>query len=189
LNASTDLVSRRSTVCYASYMEERGNYRRKYTDDDLRRAAAKSISFAGVIRELGFPLTGNMNKQLKQKMIAANIDFSHFTGQAHNKGKTSTKRKPADYYLVVLPEGSNRPSAEFLRRSMLEKSVEYVCLPCGNDETWNGISLTLEVDHIDGNWLNNTLENLRFLCPNCHSQQVTNKPWKTVKTRLNSRWA
>ena len=40
-------------------------------------------------------------------------------------------------------------------------------------DTWNKISLTLELHHKDGNKLNNTRENLQFLCPNCHSQTKT----------------
>ncbi len=39
---------------------------------------------------------------------------------------------------------------------------------CGSDGTWMGVTLTLEVDHIDGDFQNNQIGNLRFLCPNCH---------------------
>ena len=38
---------------------------------------------------------------------------------------------------------------------------------------WRGKELRLEIDHIDGSRFNNTLENLRILCPNCHSQTET----------------
>ncbi|GAB7048084.1 HNH endonuclease signature motif containing protein [Catenuloplanes indicus] len=40
-------------------------------------------------------------------------------------------------------------------------------------DRWQGRPLKLHVDHIDGDFLNNTAENLRFLCPNCHSQTAT----------------
>lgn len=48
------------------------------------------------------------------------------------------------------------------------------CLICKN-EFWNNISITLELDHIDGNRGNETRENLRLICPNCHSQTPTYK--------------
>lgn len=55
---------------------------------------------------------------------------------------------------------------------MLDSGVEYKCDLCGID-TWMDAPITLDVDHIDGNYLNNLVDNLRFLCPNCHSQTDT----------------
>ncbi len=48
----------------------------------------------------------------------------------------------------------------------------YKCEMCGID-TWNDQDIVLHLDHIDGNADNNTIENLRLLCPNCHSQTET----------------
>lgn len=51
--------------------------------------------------------------------------------------------------------------------------IDPVCSKCGNDGMWNGEQLVLQLDHIDGNSRNNLKENLRLLCPNCHSQTKT----------------
>ncbi|MFI5427714.1 HNH endonuclease signature motif containing protein [Aeromicrobium sp. UC242_57] len=51
---------------------------------------------------------------------------------------------------------------------MVESGVAYQCSCCGNEGTWMLQPLILDVDHIDGDLHNNTLKNLRFLCPNCH---------------------
>lgn len=50
----------------------------------------------------------------------------------------------------------------------MESGIPYQCACCGNTGEWQGAPLTLQVDHIDGDFLNNEIENLRFLCPNCH---------------------
>ena len=52
---------------------------------------------------------------------------------------------------------------------LIEIGVPYLCSRCGTFE-WLGKPLRLHVDHISANSVDNSLENLRFLCPNCHSQ-------------------
>lgn len=55
-------------------------------------------------------------------------------------------------------------------RNYLIEVLDEKCSECGIGPEYNNKALTLEVDHIDGKAYNNILENLRFLCPNCHSQ-------------------
>ena len=53
-----------------------------------------------------------------------------------------------------------------VRKILLEQKPQ--CWECGTKE-WRGQSLSLEVDHIDGNAGNHVPSNVRLLCPNCHS--------------------
>lgn len=71
-----------------------------------------------------------------------------------------------------------------LRKYLIREHTE-VCSLCGQGPEWNGLALTLQVDHIDGNSDNNLPDNLRLLCPNCHTQQPTSKQRKRKITRRN----
>ena len=72
-------------------------------------------------------------------------------------------------------------SRDFFRRYLTE-THGYKCSCCSISE-WNGKSIVLEIDHIDGNYENNKPENLRFICPNCHSQTDTYKARNMGKGR------
>jgi len=95
------------------------------------------------------------------------IDTSHFRRYVPTH---PARRLTPDEILIRLPTGSKRTAPHLLTRAMLEAGIPYVCALCGNDGQWCGMPLTLDVDHIDGDYHNNELSNLRFLCPNCHRQ-------------------
>jgi hypothetical protein len=58
------------------------------------------------------------------------------------------------------------------KRILKDGLLNYKCDSCDITE-WNGKSISLELDHINGKRDDHRLENLRFLCPNCHSQTKT----------------
>lgn len=150
----------------------------KYTEEELREAVAVSLSFAGVLRELGLEPGGGTQANIANRIRKLGIDYSHFTGQAHLKGKSPSNKLAADQVFRILPEGSPRLKTAQLRRALEESGVEVKCNRC-NLTTWNGMFLQLEVNHIDGNAMNCLKENLEFICPNCHSQETdTNRPHK-----------
>jgi 5-methylcytosine-specific restriction endonuclease McrA len=75
-------------------------------------------------------------------------------------------------------------SDSWLRKYLIEIFGEK-CVSCGISNSYNGKPLTLEIDHIDGKSYNNVISNLRFLCPNCHSQTDTYKAKNTKSDRIS----
>tara|TARA_B100000768_G_C11133253_1_gene312730 strand:- start:299 stop:730 length:432 start_codon:yes stop_codon:yes gene_type:complete len=60
-----------------------------------------------------------------------------------------------------------------LRIRLIKEGIkEHECESCGIKD-WNNNPISLELDHIDGDRTNHSLDNLRILCPNCHSQTST----------------
>ena len=145
----------------------------KYQDKDIIDAIASSLSISDVCRWVGVSPKGGSFERVKNKIKELNLDTSHFLGKAAKAGKNNpcyADRK--DKKEILVENVPNRISHKMLKRAMLESGIEYKCNTCGIFE-WNSMSLTLDIDHINGDWSDCKLNNLRFLCPNCHRQTDT----------------
>lgn len=145
---------------------------RKHTKARLETAARGSISYAGVLRHLGLKQSGGNHSHIKRMMTQLDVNTNHFTGKGWNKGGADPKRLTSSQVLVYDRNKGRRENVERLRRALLELGQLHRC-GCGLSHEWNGKQLVLQIDHINGDWLDNRAENLRFLCPNCHSQTET----------------
>ena len=142
---------------------------RRYDDSELAEAVTRSKSVAGVLRELGIRQAGGSHHHMSNRIKVLGLDTSHFTGQAHGRG-ARRPRLPASDVLVLLPATSPRRKTYLLRRALIEIGTPIACAGCATANEWNGKPLTLEIDHLNGDAHDCRPENLRFLCPNCHSQ-------------------
>lgn len=146
---------------------------RSWTDQQLVEAAVKSCSVAQVLKMLGLSLTGANYHSIWKYTKKLGVDTSHWTGKGSNRGSYHVggpEKLSHDLVLVLGRRVGIKESTSRLRRAMLESGVPEVCNGCGIGSFWNGNSLTLSIDHRNGNNVDNRPENVRFLCPNCHSQ-------------------
>ncbi|MFI6375806.1 HNH endonuclease signature motif containing protein [Streptomyces sp. NPDC050546] len=152
--------------------------------EDITRAVAQSHSLAGVMRMLDLsPLGGSGRVKVKRSIEFYGLSTAHFTGQGHFRGTPSPRRRSAAQILVTLAPGSPRTQTVLLRRALDDLGVPHVCNECGTGENWQGRRLVLELDHINGDRLDNRTENLRYLCPSCHSQTKTHsRPRRALVT-------
>ncbi|MFC8079849.1 HNH endonuclease [Streptomyces sp. NPDC057307] len=140
---------------------------------ELASAVSSSTSIAGLLRALGIADNTATRQRVRRSLDLHGLSIAHFTGQGHYLGTISPCRKTPDEILRRLPPGSNRARTIMLRRALDDLDVPHVCAECGIGDVWQGKRLVLEIDHISGDRLDSRRENLRYLCPSCHSQTAT----------------
>lgn len=163
-----------STQHFVSGRNGRGK-RRSWTDPQLIDAVARSLSIAGTLRALGLVPAGGNYDHVQRRMAELELDTGHFTGSGWNVGLKYQPRPaiPLEEVLVanrwvtthnlklrLFREGLKRPACELCGWA--------IARPC------DGV-VPVELDHVNGDRTDNRLENLRVLCPNCHSLQPTHR--------------
>lgn len=145
---------------------------RTWTDEQLWEAVTKSKTVSQVISQLGLVVAGGNFESIKIHIERLKIDTSHFDTQTDRISRLHEimrNRKPDELLFV---ENSSVKGGK-LKKRFIASGVSYVCSECKLLPEWNGKKLVLQIDHINGINTDNRKENLRFLCPNCHSQTPT----------------
>ena len=140
----------------------------KYSKEWLEELCKNSRSYAEVLAKAGRKPGGGNQSYLKHKIEEYQIDVSHFSGQGWNKGQHHNGIRKYKIEEIFVVNSS-------VRRNIIRDYVitfnllPYSCKECGNKGEWRGQKMALELDHINGINNDHRIENLRWLCPNCHA--------------------
>jgi len=130
----------------------------------IREVCKNSNSMADAARILGINY-----KTLKRYSQTLEVFAPNQSGKGMKKKGNGTKISLDEILLGKHPTYQTNK----LRKRLISEGVKNKnCEVCGID-SWLGQELSLELDHIDGNKTNHKIENLRIICPNCHSQTHT----------------
>ena len=145
-----------------------------YDIEHLRQAVKDCICISDVCRILGVTVSSFNYKRIKRLCTEHNISTEHFDiGIAFRRGKKNLGYK--DIFCI-----NSKVNRTQIRRHAIKHGLDSdKCSRCGISE-WNNLPITLQLDHVNGDTTDNREENLRWLCPNCHSQTPTHRS-KNIK--------
>ena len=141
--------------------------KKRYSEEDVRTAVQSSKSVAGVLRQLGLRPIGGNYKTIHHLISKFQLDVSHFTGQGWNVGLIFRPKAGLSDEDVFKQDSDYRCSWRLRERYKKKTGITY-CEQC-HLSVWQGHQIPLEIHHLNGNNIDNRIENLKLLCPNCHA--------------------
>ena len=149
----------------------------EFTPLELQKLLDTSDSYSDLLRKVGLNPKGRNPETLHKIINEYNLDETQLNknrSTLYSKNSIYPRNKNAIPLTKILNNEIKKPysSGKLLKRLVQEKYKEYKCECCGLTE-WQGKTIVLQLNHINGNHYDNSLDNLEILCPNCHSQTST----------------
>lgn len=169
-------------------------------NEELNEIIKNSVSRIEILRKLNIknPAGGGWYRIINNYFKLNNIDTSHLLGKGWSKNQKrifKNQINDEDIFIKNSKHGHGHTVKRRYIKYIKSVGIDYECTICKIKE-WQNKKISLHLDHINGNPSDNTIENLRLLCPNCHSQTETycrcrekvkekNKDFKNGRTDLN----
>ena len=140
--------------------------------DEFSSLVESCPSIMDILRKLGYRnKSGAVHRKIKERIEREGLNTDHMNRLNNSNCRNATNKTPIEEILVENSSYTN--NSRMKKRIINEGIIEYRCVSCGNNGEWLGKKLVLQLDHVNGINNDNRIENLRFLCPNCHSQTKT----------------
>jgi len=154
-----------------SHLTNESSLKPNWEKENLRKIVIESISQKEILEKMGIRAAGGNFKTLKKYIELYNLDTSHF--RKCYDGLTSYQNENKIPMNEILVENSKYSRRSLKERLYNEGIKDRKCEICGQGEEWKGKHMSLILDHVNGIFNDNRIENLRIVCPNCNATLET----------------